>query len=121
MRYRKLSPTGDYEFGGGSLNFYTDTPDAVGQAVKTRILLWLGEWYLDIEEGTLYMQGIIGKHPKTTADTTLQERILTTQGMTAISDYTSVINPETRRFSVSVTLDTIYGRTALEVANYANF
>lgn len=121
MRYRKQSIDGDYTFGSGLLNFYIDTPEGVAQSVQTRILLWLGEWFLDIDEGTPFMQGILGKHSKSTADATLQDRILTTDGMVSIDDYESVIDPETRKFRVTGKLNTIYGITALEVTNYANY
>lgn len=121
MRYRKLSPSGDYVFGNSLLDFYIDTPDAVAQSVKTRLQLWLGEWFLNTDEGTPYMQGVIGKYNKETADTTIQDRILSTEGVTNFEDYESVIDPDTRLFSVSLTLNTIYGPTQLEISNYANY
>lgn len=121
MRYRKLSNTGDYVFGNGQLDFYRDVPNAVGQAVETRLLLWLGEWYLDIEDGTLYMQGILGKHTKDSADRIIKDRILATQGMVDIETYESTIDPNSRRLTVSVTINTIYGVTKVQVANYANY
>ncbi len=121
MRYRKLSPDGDYTFGGGQLDFYRDSPDAVAQAVKTRLLLWLGEWFLNIDDGTPYMLGILGKQSLETADITIQDRVLSTQGVTSIENYESSIDPNTRLLSVSFTVNTIYGPTDVEVENYANY
>ncbi len=121
MRYRKLTADGDYSFGGGQLDFYRDVPEAVGQAVETRLLLFLGEWFLDIDEGTPYLQGVLGKHSKETADITIQTRILNTQGMVDISDYVSVIDGETRGMTVSATIDTIYGPTQAQIDSYRNF
>ena len=37
MRYRKLDANDDYVFGGGQVDFHKDTPEGVGQAVKTRL------------------------------------------------------------------------------------
>ncbi len=121
MRYRKLTSDGDYSFGNGQLDFYRDVPEAVAQAVKTRLLLWLGEWFLNIEDGTPFMQGILGKYSKTVADTTIQDRVLSTQGVIDIENYVSVLDPDTRSFSVQFDLNTIYGPTAVQVANYANY
>lgn len=120
MRYRKLTSDGDFSFGASALNFWIDSPDGVAQAVETRLRLWLGEWYLNLEEGTPYMQGIIGKHSKESADTVIQDRVLNTQGVLNYENYESSIDPDTRIFSVSLTLNTIYGPTPLEVNNYVN-
>lgn len=116
MRYRKLSPTGDYTFGSGQANFYKDSPEAVAQSVQTRLLLWVDEWYLDITEGTPYIQGILGKQPQNTVDDILRSRILDTQGVSSIISYQSIIDPVERTLSVSGSLDTIYGTTTFQAA-----
>lgn len=121
MRYRKLSADGDYTFGNGQENFYINTPEGVGQSVKTRLLLWIGEWFLDIDEGVPYMQAIIGKKTKQEADIAIQERILSTEGVTELLDFQSEIDPDTRKISMSCSIDTIYGPTKVQIANYANF
>lgn len=121
MRYRKLSPSGDYVFGNGQEDFYRDVPDAVAQAAKTRILLWLGEWFLDTDEGTPFMQGILGKYSIDVADTTIIDRVRGTQGFTGIQDYQSSLDPDSRLMGVQFTIDTVYGPTAVQVANYANY
>lgn len=121
MRYRKLAPGGDYSFGNGQLDFYRDVPQAVGQAVQTRLLLWLGEWYLNIASGTLYMQGILGKKSEAQANATIQKRVISTQGVTDYQNYESTLNANTRNLTVRFDLDTIYGPTKVEVANYGNY
>lgn len=123
MRYRKLTADGDYSFGASQLDFYRDVPEAVGQAAQTRMLLWLGEWFLDVDEGTPFMIGILGKHPnlKERSDVTIQDRISGTQGMVDIDQFESEINPETRTQQVNVSINTIYGPTLVQIENYKNY
>lgn len=121
MRYRKLSLTGDYTFGNGQNDFWRDVPEAVGQACETRLLLWLGEWYLDIEDGTAYMQGVLGKYSQATADTTIQDRALGTQGLSDLDNYVSTVNPDDRGMDVAFDIDTIYGPTSVQLENYRNY
>ncbi len=121
MRYRKLTANGDYSFGNGQLDFYRDVPEAVGQAVKTRILLWVGEWFLDTSEGTQFMLGILGKHSKEVADRTIRDRVLKTQGVTNIETYESTIDPDSRLLTVTLTINTIYGPTKVQLENYVNY
>lgn len=96
-------------------------PEAVGQAAETRLLLWAGEWFLNVEEGTPYFVGVLGKHSQATADATLQDRISGTQGFVDMQNYVSTIDPDNRHMEVSTDLDTIYGPTTLQVSNYRNF
>lgn len=126
MRYRKMTSDDDYIFGNGQLDFFRDEPAAVGQAVETRLLLWLGEWYLDTSQGTPYIQGALGKFSQAEADTTIQQRVLATTtdnpnilAVTDLSAYISVIDPDTRAMQVQLSIDTIYGPTKVQVANYA--
>jgi hypothetical protein len=121
MRYRKLTADGDYSFGASQLDFWRDVPEAVGQAVQTRLLLWLGEWFLNIDEGTPFMLGILGKHSKESADITLQDRVNGTQGMVGIDQFESDLDGETRGLTVSASINTIYGPTVVEVENYRNY
>lgn len=122
MRYRKLSNTGDYTFGAGQLNFYINSPAAVGQAVKTVLLLWLGEWYLDITTGVPYLEGVLGKHSQDEADMTMKSQINDVQGVVNIASFQSIIDPVTRKYSiVDLVINTIYGQTQVELQNVGNF
>lgn len=114
MRYRKLSPSGDYQFGAGRKDFYINQAEGVGQAVVTRLKLWAGEWFLDVTEGTPYQAGALGKHTKATVDPMIRDRILGTEGVIDITRYVSIFNAENRTFSVEATINTIYGQVTIQ-------
>ncbi len=116
MRYRKLTSTGDYSFGSGQQNFFINSPDAVAQVVQTSLLLWLGEWYLNLNDGVPYPEGVIGKHSQAAADATIIAQIKKCQGVVDITNYQSTVDPVTRKYTVvSGSLNTIYGATQLQV------
>jgi hypothetical protein len=124
MRYRKLDVNSDMQFGHGTGDFWHDQTEAVGQSVKTRLLLFSGEWFLDTRAGTpwggfplndlVVQQGrILGVHTQLSRDAAIRDRILTTNGVTAITSYASQVDPSTRTYSVQATIDTIYGGSAV--------
>jgi hypothetical protein len=113
MRYRKLDANGDYSFGHGAVDFYINSPDGVAQAVKTRLALLQGEWFLDTQEGTPYATQILGTNTQNTYDIAIRSRILGTQGVNELIYYQSSIN--NRSLSVYATIDTIYGPTSISV------
>jgi hypothetical protein len=115
MRYRKLDDAGDYVFGRGVGDFLVDSPEAVAQAVKTRLGLRQGEWFLNIKTGTPYDTKILGMGMMATYDSAIQERILGTQGVRQITAYSSSVDPNTRTASINATIDTIYGPTTVGV------
>lgn len=114
MRYRKLDEDDDMTFGHGSADYLQDNPECVGQAVLTRLRLLRGEWFLDLTAGTPYVPLIFGKHTDQTYDLAIRERILDTQGVLGIAEYESIFDGETRRLSISATIDTVYGQTILQ-------
>ena len=121
MRYRKLSeptdtdPGGDYTFAQGPNNFWINQREAVAQAVKTRLLLEQGEWFLDKSEGTPYDTQILGMGKTPLYDQAIRARILGTQGVTGIADYSSTLDT-TRNLKVRAVIDTVYGQTTVEQA-----
>lgn len=113
MRYRKLDANGDYSFGNQQADFYRNTPEAVGQAVLTRLRLNKGEWFIDTADGMPWMSDVLGERTVATRDAAIKKRILGTNGVTQIDTYNSSFNAETRRFSVSATISTAYGQTTI--------
>lgn len=112
MRYRKLTSDGDYSFGHNQADFYINVPQAPAQAVKTRLLLMQGEWFLDRTAGTPYTQ-VLGTHTAATRDLVIKNRTLKTSGVVALVSYASQLSPD-RRFSVQERIDTVYGQAPVE-------
>ena len=112
MKVRKLSATGDYQLGHGDLDFMQDTPEAVAQNVMTRLALWRGRWFIDTQDGTPWLQQILGKHEA--VDVVLRSRILETPGVTSIDSFEAVLDPDTRSLSINATISTRYGQTQLQ-------
>ena len=105
MRYRALDANGDYSV-GTKAQFLINTPQAVAQAVSTRLRLTAGEWFLDTREG-LDWGKILGVRTQGTRDLEVQQRILNTPGVTSITSYASDLTG--RAFTVTATIQTLYG------------
>lgn len=112
MKYRKLDANGDYVFGKGSSSLLTNTPEAVAQAVRTRLALQQGEWFLDLLEGTPYATQILGSGTLDKYDHAIKKRILDTPSVVSISKYQSV-RTSTRALFVSCTITTQFGSTPI--------
>jgi len=115
MKYRKQDESGDMVFGNGILDFYIDSPEAVGQAVETRLKLWIGEWFIDITEGTEYQTNVLGTGKSESAGPVIRQRILETDGVVEILSFDLTINADTRALKITSRINTIYGQTTIEV------
>lgn len=109
MRYRKLDENGDYTFGTG-FDFYRDVPEAVAQAVRTRLDLWLGEWFLDTSDGTPWITGVLGKYTLRNYDMIVRSRILDTEGVKELLSYESQYDGSQRKVSIQAVIETKYGQ-----------
>jgi hypothetical protein len=88
MRYRQQSSTGDYTLGLPPLE---NSPDAVALAIRTRLALSLGEYFLDLSQGTPWWDGVMEKYTSN-YDAIIKDRILGTPGVTSITSYTSSVS-----------------------------
>lgn len=117
MRYRRLH-NGDYVFGNDGCpfpEFYVNQPEAVAQAVQTRLLLFTGEWFLDTTEGTPYSTAILGKGTQAIYDGAIKSRILGTPGVSALLAYGSELDTNTRGLLVSATIMTVYSQNPVVI------
>lgn len=108
MRVRKTDAAGDYVFGGNQQSFYRDQPEAVAQIVESRLNLWLGQWYLDLAEGTPYQTQVLGKYTEKTRDPVMRARILGSPGVSELKAFGSTFNGDTRALTVSAEIGTVY-------------
>lgn len=96
--------------------FISNTPETVAQVVRTRLLLWKGEWFIDVEEGTPYYQEILGhlSEHKGMYDLEIQSRILGTPGVQEIQNYISSITD--RNLSIQCSVLTDYGIATIGIS-----
>jgi hypothetical protein len=112
MRYRPLSPTGDFTIGKPWL---INSPQAVGQAILTRLKLWLGEWFLDITDGTAYPTGVLAERYGKQPDAIIKRRILGTPGVVSLVSYSSVFDHKSRTLTVNAAVQTLYSVTPVAI------
>ncbi|PHM39257.1 bacteriophage protein [Xenorhabdus mauleonii] len=110
MRYRR-EDNGDYSFGQGDNTFLINSPEAVAQAVKTRLDLWRGDWFLDTAEGTPYREAVLEKNYASAM--LLRERLLNTEGVTEIVSLDAKRDPDNRKMTITATLNTRYGKVTV--------
>lgn len=113
MKYRRISQTGDYVFGYGNTSFVTDL-EAVRQAILTKLKLFQGEFWEDLDDGLPFFQQIAGSRDKDTIDMLIRSRILATPKVISIQTFTSKII-EGRRYMATISINTAYGTTTVGV------
>lgn len=114
MRTRPLSPLGDFTIGQPWL---VNVPQAVEQSIGTRLRLWLGEWFLNTQDGTPYLTEILGERYGKAPDAAIKRRILGTPGVSQIISYSSQFSGSASRIlTVNVTVQTIYSTTPISVS-----
>ena len=116
MRLRRLDARGDMTFGQGQGNLWIDQPEGVGQLVMTRLRLNYGEWFIDQTQGTPWNTEVLGERTAATRDLVVRDRVLDTIGVADIPSYGSRVDLNTRSWSATMTLSTVFGPAALAVA-----
>jgi hypothetical protein len=116
VRVRKLTESGDYSFGNGEADFWINQPEGVAQKVRTRLLLFLKEWFLDQTVGTPWFQQILGFNTAANRDVAIRTVILQTNGVTALSNYSSSVGGTgPRGLVVSGLITTVYSATPVPI------
>ena len=109
MLVRRLDEGHDMTFGQGLANYARDD-EATAQAVKTRLLLLKGEWFLDIEAGVPYLQQIAVKPANLPlAEAIIKQTILETEGVEALRSFGMTFDRDTRRLTIQATVANTYG------------
>ncbi len=87
-----------------------DKANQVRQQLLIKLKLWRGEWFLDTEFGTPYLQQILGKQLTLSgALTALRKSILEVEGVRQILSFSYTYSSSSRKLTVEFTADTPYG------------
>lgn len=93
----------------------TEGNNSIKQALKIRLLFFVNDWYLDINEGIPFYENIYDKNISLTeVDNIIKTVILKTDGVNEIISYNSNFNKETRKFNIDFKVNTIYGEVSLQ-------
>ena len=111
MTYRRLDADGDMLPARGNPPF--EGAEAVGAAVRSRILLFYGEWWEAPEDGLdiSYMFGYQNDEKQRGADALLRQRIAETEGVSDILELTFGDIATNRRRTVTAVIETDTGET----------
>lgn len=108
-RNLKLDRENDLVIEGGNLALIYDGT-AVAQAVKTKLQLFQGEWFLDLEAGIPYFEEVIVKNPNLGAiQGIFRKAILEVVGIDELVDLTLSLDRATRTLSISFKATTSTG------------
>jgi hypothetical protein len=107
---RALDSNNDLIVENGQLKLVSEGAETV-QHVRTRLLFYMEEWFLDLQAGTPYFQEIFTK-PANLAniESIFKSRILNTPGVERLTQFAMEYEGNsTRRLTVSFSAETIYG------------
>ncbi|HBL8926457.1 TPA: hypothetical protein LTW74_001380 [Enterobacter hormaechei] len=89
---------------------YVDGAERVRQQVEFRLNLWRGEWFLDSQFGTPYLQDVLGKQVTLNgALSAIRAEILAVEGVNGIVEFTYNFERAERNLSIDFTANTEYG------------
>lgn len=114
MTVRRLDPeTGDIATSGQQ--FLTDV-DEIAQTIKTRLSLFLGEYFRDITDGTPWFEQILGKGSSLEGkEAAIKNRIIRTDGVIQLTKFSTDFDIDTRTYTVNAGVLTPFGETTITV------
>lgn len=108
MIIRREDIDGDWVFGHSLADYLTEN-DAIALLLKDRLLLWFGEWFLDVTAG-VHWPLILGIKPPQIllAEQEVRRIVLATEGVTQVTQLTISFSHETFTADMTVEVSTIY-------------
>lgn len=80
---------------------------AIAQTIRTRLSLWLGEYFRNINDGTPWIQEILGKQfSEQTRESAIKRRIEGTVGVQEITQFDADFDLTTRAYIVTCSVIT---------------
>lgn len=115
MTVRRLDPdTGDIATSGQQ--FLTGV-DEIAQTVKTRLQLFLGEYFRDITDGTPWFEQILGKGSSLEGkEAAIKNRIIRTDGVIQLTKFDTDFDIDTRKYTISAGILTSFGQTDITIS-----
>jgi len=99
-----------------------DNAERVAQQIQITLRYWLGEWFLNTENGVPYLEYICVKNPNFYhVRQVLTEAIESVKGVNSVTDMALTVDSQNRQLYCEYAADTAYGLvTQREVLGYGN-
>lgn len=113
MTVRRLdAETGDIVTRGSQ--FFNGGREEIEQTIRTRLWLYLGEYFRDVTDGTPWHEQILGKFASlSTVEAVLRARIANTPGVIRLVSFSTDFDVNTRKYSFSAQALTAQGLVEL--------
>lgn len=108
MIFRQLTADGDWTFGAGKGN-YASNQQAIALNIQTSVLMWKGDCFFSLPNWVNW-KGLMNVGQQRNLDAALQALLLQCYGVTSIVAASVSVNPTTRRFFASYTVNTVYSQ-----------
>ncbi len=114
MTVRQLDPvTGDIVTSGVQ---FISGAEEVAQTVRTRLNLFLGEYFRDITDGTPWFEQVLGKGSSlATKEAVIKNRIVRTENVTRLTSFDTDFDIATRVYIVTTGILTPFGETQITI------
>ena len=99
----------DGDLATSGVQFYNGTTLEVSKAIEYRLKIFLGEYFLNISEGTPWFQSILGKSDASRGSLAIKSRILSTANVRTLTDYSFTFEQRERRLTVSAGVVSDFG------------
>jgi hypothetical protein len=106
MIFRQLTGIGDWTFGKGIYSYATQN-NAIALDIQTALLSWKGNCFWSLGDFVDWIARL-DYNQEANLNTELQAVILARTGVVRINSFTMSLDPNTRKFSATYNIDTIY-------------
>jgi hypothetical protein len=101
---------GDLHMENGQFVYLDEGPDMLAQRIRSRLLWWQGEWYLDQRQGTPWSK-ILGKTRASFVEAKLRDLIERMPGVAAVNSLTVTIDAAARSAAIACEVTAVEGYT----------
>lgn len=113
MIIRNLDVNSDWQFGKGIQDYKRDLA-AIELNIQTRVKSWKSDCFFALAEGIDY-NNFLDVGTKNFLDSDVKRVILQSEGVIKITEYESSLDRDSRDFTATATIITIFGTSVIEV------
>ncbi len=114
MTVRKLEQDGDIATSGTQ---FISGQSEIAQTVATRLKLFTGEYFRNINDGTPWFTDVLGKgHNEVTRDSVIKRRITQTEGVISLFEFSAELDPIKRTYSITAGVVTSDGNEIIKIS-----